>query len=193
MREPATKQERAVAKRDDGLITKFLSRLIGRDAEKEALLPLYRAIVAAARLPVWYKAGKVPDTIDGRFDMIATILSLVLIRLEREGDRAVAASARLTEVFVDDMDGQLRQQGVGDIVVGKHVGRMMGALGGRLGAFRAGLSPGGDLDGAIARNVLRDPAADPGAVAVLRDGFLSLNAALEATPTHELLDGAWRN
>ncbi|PZU10937.1 ubiquinol-cytochrome C chaperone family protein [Sphingomonas sp.] len=166
---------------------------MGRDAGRDALVPLYRAIVSAARLPVWYRAGKVPDTIDGRFDMIATILTLVLLRLESEGAQANAAAARLTETFVDDMDGQLRQEGIGDIVVGKHVGRMMGALGGRLGAFRDALAPGGDLDGAIARNVLRDPDADRGAVAVLRDGFLSLNAELEATPVNELLEGAWRS
>jgi len=175
------------------LITKFLNRLIGRDADREALLPLYRAVVSSARLPVWYRAGKVPDTMDGRFDMIAAILSLVLLRLEREGPEGQAAAARLTETFVDDMDGQLRQEGIGDIVVGKHVGRMMGALGGRLGAFREGLAPGGDLDGAIARNLLRDPEADPGAVLVLRDGLQSLSAALDATPVHELLDGAWRS
>jgi cytochrome b pre-mRNA-processing protein 3 len=174
------------------VITKLIGRLIGRDPERDALVPLYRAVVSAARLPVWYRDGKVPDTIDGRFDMIATILSLVLIRLEREGERAVAASARLTELFVTDMDGQLRQQGVGDIVVGKHVGRMMGALGGRLGAFREGLTAQGDLDGAIARNLLRSDAADPAAVALLRHGLVSLYTALEATPVNELLDGEWR-
>lgn len=175
------------------MITKLFYRLMGRDADREALLPLYRAVVSAARRPVWYSAGQVPDTIDGRFDMIAAILSLVLLRLEGEEPEAAAASARLTELFVDDMDGQLRQEGIGDIVVGKHVGRMMGALGGRLGAFRDGFVPGADLDGAIARNLLRDGTPDPGAVGVLRDGLISLNAALQATPVHELLDGAWRN
>jgi len=166
---------------------------MGRDAEREALVPLYRAVVAAARRPVWYQAGKVPDTIDGRFDMVAAILSLVLIRLEREGEAFAGRSARLTELFVDDMDGQLRQQGVGDIVVGKHVGRMMGALGGRLGAFREGLAPGGDLDGAIARNLLRDAAPDPGAIRVLRDGLSTLSAVLDATPATELMDGEWQS
>ena len=175
------------------MITKLFSRLMGRDADREALLPLYRAIVSAARLPVWYRAGKVPDTMDGRFDMIAAILSLVLLRLEREGPQTNPAAARLTETFVDDMDGQLRQEGIGDIVVGKHVGRMMGALGGRLGAFREGLAPGGELDGAIARNLLRETNPDPGAVLVLRDGLISLSAALDATPVNELLDGAWRS
>ena len=164
---------------------------MGRDADREALLPLYRAIVSAARLPVWYRAGKVPDTMDGRFDMIAAILSLVLLRLEREGPQTNPAAARLTETFVDDMDGQLRQEGIGDIVVGKHVGRMMGALGGRLGAFREGLAPGGTLDTAIERNIYRGAVPGPGETAVVRDGLTTLNASLTATPANEILAGAW--
>ena len=88
-----------------------------------------------------------PDTIDGRFDMIAAILALVLLRLEAEGEAGRDPSVLLTEIFIDDMDGTLRQIGIGDYVVGKHVGRMMSALGGRLAAFRdarrAGLSRGG--------------------------------------------------
>ena len=47
-------------------------------------------------------------------------------------------SALLTEWFVEEMDGQLREQGVGDVVVGKHVGRLMATLGGRIGALRGG-------------------------------------------------------
>lgn len=170
----------------------LIRRLLGRDPAREALVPLYRSIVAAARRPVWYRAGGVPDTIDGRFDMVAAILSLVLLRLEREGDPGRDPSARLTELFVDDMDGQLRQQGVGDIVVGKHIGKLMSQLGGRLGALRDGLAQGGDLDGAIERNLLRGKAPAPGEVAVLRDGLIALNAALDATPASELLDGAWQ-
>ena len=109
-------------------------RLFGR-GERDALAPLYKAVVAEARRPDWYRQGRVPDTLDGRFDMVAAVLSLVLLRLEEEGDAGRAPSAHLTELFVEDMDGQLRERGIGDIVVGKHVGRMMGALGGRLGAF----------------------------------------------------------
>ena len=83
-----------------------------------------------------------PDTLDGRFDMIAAILALVLLRLEAEGEAGRGPSVLLTEIFIDDMDGTLRQIGIGDYVVGKHVGRMMGALGGRLAAFRAGRRAG---------------------------------------------------
>ena len=170
----------------------FWQKLFGKRGEREALAPLYRAVVAAARRPVWYRAGAVPDTLDGRFDMVAAILSLVLIRLEREGDAGRAPSALLTEIFVDDMDGQLRQAGIGDIVVGKHIGKMMGQLGGRLGAFRQGLGSS-ELDDVIVRNIYRGVAPDPAAQAVVRDGLVTLDAALTATPIGEMLDGSWRD
>ena len=64
---------------------------------------LYRRIVAAAREPAWYQAGMVPDTVDGRFDVVALVLALVLLRLEREDEGQF--SADLTERSIADMDG----------------------------------------------------------------------------------------
>jgi cytochrome b pre-mRNA-processing protein 3 len=164
-------------------------RLFGR-AEREKLAPLYRAIIAEARLPAWYREGGVPDTLDGRFDMVAAILSLVLLRLEDEGGSARSSSAYLTELFVEDMDGQLRERGIGDIIVGKHIGRMMGALGGRLGALRAAFA-GGDLEDAIQRNIYRGVQPDPSAMAVVRDGLSRLRTRLAATPAPALIQGNW--
>ncbi|HEX8194017.1 MAG TPA: ubiquinol-cytochrome C chaperone family protein, partial [Allosphingosinicella sp.] len=114
----------------------FLNRIFGDRKERAALQPLYARIVEEARAPWWYTGGAVPDTIDGRFDMVSSILALVLLRFEREGEAARRPEVLLTEVFIDDMDGTVRQLGIGDQVVGKHVGKMMGALGGRLGAYR---------------------------------------------------------
>jgi len=148
---------------------------------------LYTAIVAMARAPHWYLDGAVPDTLDGRFDMIAAILALVLLRLEGDPDGAVP-SAHLAEQFVDDMDGQLREMGIGDIVVGKHVGRMMGMLGGRLGAYRDGLANGG-LDDAIVRNVFRGEAPGAAAQAHVRERLFAFREALASTPTAALIAG----
>jgi cytochrome b pre-mRNA-processing protein 3 len=115
----------------------LLRRLFGaaEPDPREALRPFYNQIVATARQPHWYVEGGVADTIDGRFEMIAAIFSLALIRLERDPAQA-QAMALLTEIFVADMDGQLRELGVGDMVIGKRVGKLMGAFGGRLGAYR---------------------------------------------------------
>lgn len=164
-------------------------RLFGR-GERDMLAPLYRAVVAEARLPGWYREGRVPDTLDGRFDMVAAVMSLVLLRLEEEGEAGRAPAAHLTELFVEDMDGQLRERGIGDIVVGKHVGRMMGALGGRLGALREGLAQGA-IDGAIERNIYRGPAPTAGALRFVREGLLRLRTQLAATEIDDLVGGAW--
>jgi len=133
-----------------------LKGLFGGKRDRATVDALYRAVVGAARDPGWYREGGVPDTIDGRFDMIAALLALVLLRLEADGDASRVASIALTEIFVDDMEGSLRQIGIGDLVVGKHVGRMMGALGGRLGAFRDAASNGQDLTAAVRRNIFHE-------------------------------------
>lgn len=166
----------------------LFARLFPRPPQDDGLTQLYAAIVARARAPHWYIDGQVPDTVDGRFDMVAAILSLVLLRLE--GDAAAAEpSARLTERFVSDMDGQLREIGIGDIVVGKHIGKMMSALGGRLGAYREGLASG-DMEGAVLRNIYRGEAPEPTAAAHVRDELTALTGLLAVTPTAAILGGS---
>src|SRR5438128_8274235 len=81
----------------------FFQRIFGETRQREPLQPLYRAIVAKGREPAWYREGQVPDTLDGRFDMIAAILSLVLLRLEREGAATRDQTVLLTEIFIADM------------------------------------------------------------------------------------------
>ncbi len=123
----------------------------------------YRAIVTEARTADWYLAGAVPDTVDGRFDVVALVLALVLVRLEADGEPARQLSADLTDRFIADMDGSLRELGIGDPTVGKQVGKMVSALGGRLGAYREALA-GGDLAAALARNLYRGAPVDPAAL-----------------------------
>lgn len=149
--------------------------------------PLYTAIVARARLPHWYEQGAVPDSVDGRFDMVAAVLAFVLLRLEGD-DAGPEPSARLTERFVTDMDGQLRELGIGDIIVGKHIGRMMSMLGGRLGAYREGLAKG-DIDGAIVRNIYRGATPEEAALAHVRRALFAFRDELARTATPGLLAG----
>ena len=142
----------------------FLQRLFGsRSDPKAGLLPLYEAVIAQGRQPHWYMEGAVPDTLDGRFDMIVAILAQVLIRLEAQG--GAQDSVWLTELFVDDMDGQLRQEGIGDVVVGKHIGRMMSALGGRISAYRDALTGQADMADALRRNLYRGAPVSDAALA----------------------------
>jgi cytochrome b pre-mRNA-processing protein 3 len=168
----------------------LLKRLFGNSEPdpKSKLVPLYNQIVTKARLPHWYVEGQVPDSIDGRFDMVAAILTLVLLRLEEDPSRA-QDMAHLTEVFVDDMDGQLREVGIGDMIVGKHIGKIMGALGGRLGAFREALTDNAGLDGVILRNIYRSEAADVAALAHVRQGLVDVESALGSQLSEMIVEG----
>lgn len=160
----------------------LVKRLFGIGADpREAMIPLYRSIVEEARAPWWYAEAGVPDTLDGRFDMVAAVLSLVLIRLEAEGPAGRGPTARLTEVFIDDMDGQLRQLGIGDVVVGKHLGKMMSAMGGRLTAYRNELADQAGLEEALVRNLWRGEPGPEARPAIVADRLQAISARLAAT------------
>ncbi len=161
----------------------FLKRLLRpRGDDLAAYRPLWHRIVELSRDPRWYQTGGVADTLEGRFDAITLVLSAVLLRMEREPE-LVEPSVRLTELFVADMDGQMRQSGVGDLMVGKHMGKLMGALGGRLGAYRAALAEAGDaaLCAAIIRNVTLNEDTDPAVAAEMVRAFAVNLAAADGT------------
>lgn len=148
---------------------------------REALRPLWHRIVELSRDPTLYRDDGVADTVAGRFDMITVILTVVLLRLER--DRVLAREAALlTELFVEDMDGQLREGGVGDVVVGKKVGKLVSVLGGRLGALREARAScdRAMLEEVLARNVTMLEGRDTAALASRLQGFDNHVAALDS-------------
>lgn len=164
-------------------------RLFTKQPPPRPMLALYGAVVNKAREPHWYTEGRVADTIDGRFDMLALVLVLVLRRLDREGEPLRQTAVDLTERFIEDMDGQMRQIGVGDFVVGKYVGKLMGALGGRIDAYNAGLEEGGDLEAALIRNLYRGDASAGEAAAYVAGQIRALAVAIDRQPLDALLAG----
>lgn len=158
---------------------------ISRDPRDE-LRPLWSRIVATAREPEWYRDCGVADTLEGRFDMVSTVLALVLLRMERSPELA-ARTAPLTEIFVEEMDGQLRQTGVGDLMVGKQIGKLMASLGGRVGAYRAALAVGeAELEQTVHRNITL---ADPARAGSLAQSLRALATQLTETSDEALLKG----
>lgn len=146
------------------MIKRLFETWFGGSDQILSVRPLYDAIINRARDPHWYVDGGVADTMDGRFDMISAIFSVVMIRLEALGEDAKPVVTFLTETFITDMDGQLRELGFGDVGLGKHVGNMMSALGGRIGAYRDALMSGGGLETALVRNLYRDAAPSDAAL-----------------------------
>jgi len=173
----------------------FLSRLLGTAPDpRETIRPLWHRVVELAREPSYYADCHVADSVGGRFDLITAVLCVVMVRLEAAELRA--ESALLAELFVEDMDGQLREFGVNDVVVGKRIGKLMSVLGGRLGAYRGALT---DKDqermiAAVTRNVTFSEDADEAAGARgVTDKLLALSERLAARRDDELLqaNGIW--
>jgi len=162
------------------------SRSPVRGATIEAI---YGMIVAQARLPEFYLRFGVPDTVNGRFDMVVVHLWMILSRLRAEG--ATGEAQQLFDHFCGDMDANLREMGVGDLTVPKRMKTFGEAFYGRSAAYDAAIVGGeGDLRAALARNILASDdaaAAEPLAVYVSR-----AVAALSTIDTAALLSGVWR-
>jgi cytochrome b pre-mRNA-processing protein 3 len=101
---------------------------------------LYGAIVTGARQPAFYSGCGVEDTPEGRYEMIALHLFLVLERLKGAGPGADRIAQRVLEAFVTDMDDSMREMGVGDLSVGKKVKRSAAGLYERFHAYRTALA-----------------------------------------------------
>ena len=166
-----------------------MRRLFGRSPEEPAAHAAYTALVAQARLPVFYADLGVPDTLDGRFEMIALHLFLVLHRLRAEPAAQLFGQA-LYDVMFADMDRSLREMGTGDLSVGKQVKRMAKGLSGRITAYQAGLAGEGDLGEALRRNLYGTvDAAVPEHVAAMADYLRAQAAVLAVQPVAQVTAG----
>jgi cytochrome b pre-mRNA-processing protein 3 len=110
---------------------------------------LYGSIVTQARSHGHYARWGVPDSTEGRFEMIALHLILVLRRLADEGEMGHRLARALTEAFVIDIDDTLREMTVGDLAVPRHVKRAVAVLHERYAAYGAALDAA-DRDGLLA-------------------------------------------
>lgn len=174
------------------MFDRLLGRLFARRRDSGAPRDLYVAVVARAREPVFYRDLGVPDTLDGRFDMIALHVFLVMHRLKGQGPEAETLARHLLELMVDGMDEALREMGVGDMGIGRRVKAMVNGVNGRLQAYDAALGAPepGALEVALDNNVygtVRD--VPPAHLAALADYIRREAAALAARPLDELLAG----
>ena len=168
----------------------WLARLFGRKRRERAGFALYAAAVQAARDPYFYTELGVPDTLDGRFDMVGLHVFLLIHRLHGASQAGAALAQAVFDAMFADMDMNLREIGAGDMSVGKRVRAMWEAFHGRANAYAAAVDAGdrGALAAAIARNVWRGADAQ-GHDAALADIVLRQGRNLAAQPIEALLAG----
>ena len=170
--------------------------LPGRRRYERTGFTLYGAAVAAARDPFYYQQLAVPDTLDGRFDLVGLHVFLLIRRLGAPD--AGKAGAKLAQAVFDamfaDMDINLREMGVGDLSVGRKVRAMWEALHGRSAVYQAALAGAapdlGALAAALARNVWRTAAPDAAAPLRLARIVVAQDQALAGRPVAGLFAGA---
>jgi len=141
----------------------ILKKLFSHPRNRKLAHGIYSAAVAQSRMPIFYTEFGVPDTVEGRFDMISLHIVLVMRRLKQDHARSRDLSQALFDYMFDDVDQNLREMGIGDLGVGNRIKKMAEAFYGRLAAYDAALDETDDaaLTRAIERNVFGDSEPAP--------------------------------
>lgn len=144
----------------------------------------FAAATRIARDPSLYREAGVPDTLDGRFAALTTVIALILVRVEREGERGEALSVALSERFVEAMDAEHRELGVSDPAIGKTVRKLVASLGQRIELWRAAILGKRDWAETSAASI---PGADAARLAPL---LRALSDRLDARSIEQIATGA---
>ncbi len=157
----------------------------------DAATALYEKIVAQARQPRFYARMGVPDTLDGRFDMIVLHAFLVFYRLKDEGPAAREVSQKVFNAMFEDFDHSLREMGVGDISVAKRVKKMAAAFYGRAHAYGEAVDAkdAERLRDAIDRNFFPEGAGNGDVAGLLADYVLKQSDILAGQPAPRFVEG----
>lgn len=138
----------------------MLTWLRRRSPTGQTATKLYGHVVAQARSTVLYASYHVPDTAEGRFEMIVLHLFMSLERLRAEGEAGQALGQALLETFVTDMDDAMREFGIGDLGVPRRIKKTTAAVAERVEDYRAALAAPDDapMQRALAKHIALDPA-----------------------------------
>ena len=165
--------------------------LFGRNPLREAAELAHRRVVAQARQGGFFSDIGVPDTLDGRFELIVLHSFLYLRRMKQENPEAAPLGQRFVETMFTDFDRSLREMGTGDLSVGREIKRMAQAFYGRVDAYERSLATSQSaLEAALARNLFgtaRRPA--PAALSAMAEYVRDETARLEVQPRSDLLAG----
>ena len=153
---------------------------------------LFARVVAEAREPSWFTDLGVPDSLDGRFSVLASVTALAIVRLERGGTAARQASVALTERFIESMDHEHRQLGYGDPTIGKIVRKLTGSLAKRVDRFRSAVEQGGSWDEAAATSLKSLDESDEMMRARAGHVMSALWQRLDQATDEQLIDGEWK-
>nr|WP_298689979.1 ubiquinol-cytochrome C chaperone family protein [uncultured Dongia sp.] len=172
-----------------GLISRMLQ---GPGEVKQVAAKLFNRLVAQARERVFYEKLGVPDTVDGRFDMVALHTFLIFQRLKGRGDRSAILAQALYDTLINDMEASLRQLGAGDVGVGKRIRVMTEALQGRINAYEKALAGSSmEIEGALRRNLYGTTEPETDAVRAVANYLRRAKDLSDTQPIDRIMRGVF--
>ena len=164
-----------------------------RRSIREAAALAYGRVVEQARQPVFFAGYGVPDTLDGRFELICLHAFLYLYRLKADRPQSAALSQAFFDAMFADLDRALREMGTGDLSVGKHVKRMARGFYGRIRSYQDGVdSADSVLAAALKRNLFGTVHGSAPQIAGMAEYVHASVGELARQPAAELLSGRVR-
>jgi cytochrome b pre-mRNA-processing protein 3 len=184
LRGSAAKENPAVS-----VLGKLIDRVLSGPDRREVIAQrLYAVLTAQARRPDFYLSCGVPDTIDGRFEMVALHAFLLFRRLKGHGEKAGAVAQSVYDVMFSDFDASVREMGAQDLGVGRRIKFMTEAMNGRFQAYEAGLARG-ELELALKRNLYGTIEPVEECLKRMTDYVKRADAELAALPIDQLMRG----
>jgi len=152
---------------------------------------IYQKIVKFSRNKIFYTKYKVPDTIDGRYDMLVLITILVVFRLSKIKDEGVVLSQKIFDTIFKDLDFSLRELGAGDVSVANNMKKLISSYMGRQKIYTKAfnINDKNSLALAFKNNIYRNNDQKKNLILLLSTNILKINKKLELIEDNKILSG----
>ena len=152
---------------------------------------IYQKIVKFSRNKMFYTKFKVPDTIDGRFDMLTLITIIVVFRLSKIKDDGIKLSQKIFDIIFKDLDFSLRELGAGDVSVANNMKKLISSYMGRQKIYLKAFKNNDEkfLATAFKNNIFRNNDQKDNLILLLSINIFNINKKLDLIEDKKILDG----
>ena len=152
---------------------------------------IYQKIVKFSRNKIFYTKYKVPDTIDGRFDMLVLITIIVVFRLSKIKDEGIKLSQKIFDIIFKDLDFSLRELGAGDVSVANNMKKLISSYMGRQKIYLKAFKNDDEkfLATAFKNNIFRNNDQKENLILLLSKNIFKINKKLDLIENKKILEG----
>ena len=152
---------------------------------------IYQKIIKFSRNKIFYTKYKVPDTIDGRFDMIVLITIIVVFRLSKIKDDGIELSQKIFDIVFKDLDFSLRELGAGDVSVANNMKKFISSYMGRQKIYLQAFKNNDKklLAKAFENNIFRNSVQKRNLILLLSKNIFRINKELDLIGNEKIIDG----